>query len=186
MPFLLPSQVPADARELHLVALDESQSALDNIQIISGYYPDHIWIISEVWILSKGPRGLLDFIRMIWILSGRYRVDYQSDYQEVTGMRSEYIEFHRSRIKALIIDPRGACGHQESQGRQAALIRKSTEILTFPTTFWRSGLLDNRRSLPSRLSKHYQGQLAIIGTTKLPLDIIRGFRILSRIMDFIE
>ena len=90
MPFLLPSQVPADARGIRLVALDESQSALGIIQIISGYYPDHIWIISEVWILSKGPRGLLDLIRMIWILSGRYRVDYQSDYQEVTGMRSEH------------------------------------------------------------------------------------------------
>ena len=62
MPFLLPSQVPADAREPHLVALDESQSTLDNIQIISGYYPDHIWIISEVWIPSEAPRGLLDFL----------------------------------------------------------------------------------------------------------------------------
>ena len=90
MPFLLPSQVPADARGIRLVALDESQSALDIIQIISGYYPDHIWIISEVSILSKGPRGLLDFIRMIWLLSGRYRVDHQSDYQEVPGMRAEY------------------------------------------------------------------------------------------------
>ena len=85
----------------------------------------------------------------------------------------------------MIIDSRGACGHQESKGRQAALIRKSIEILTFPTTLWRWGLLDNRRSLPSRLSKHYQGQLAIIGTAKLPLDFIRGFWILSRILDFI-